>query len=202
MGHVARITIVFRYLPHMAYSLQMYQTRARQIYHHIWQLNALQSSALISRPNKALYCIQHCSDWDITWSEVGPQNTPHTSPSWANYGVSFVSIGVKIDRVITASYCIFQKMVQEMSETQMRELLQMAALRAPPMMWDLLTTHRRLGTPAPPEHDDVDDDLSWCVCQHCRPMPTKQERKCCRFKPEHCLSRRHVSGKPKMRVLC
>ena len=34
------------------------------------------------------------------------QETPHTSPSQASYGMSFVRIWVKIDRVIMASHCI------------------------------------------------------------------------------------------------
>ena len=34
------------------------------------------------------------------------QKTPHTSPSRASYGVSFVSNGVTIDRIITASHCM------------------------------------------------------------------------------------------------
>ena len=34
------------------------------------------------------------------------QQTPHTSPSRASYGVSFVKILEKTDRVITAPHCI------------------------------------------------------------------------------------------------
>ena len=34
------------------------------------------------------------------------QQTPHTSPSRASYGVSFVTILEKTDRVITAPHCI------------------------------------------------------------------------------------------------
>ena len=34
------------------------------------------------------------------------QQTPHTSPSRASYGVSIVRILQKIDRVITAPHCM------------------------------------------------------------------------------------------------
>ena len=36
------------------------------------------------------------------------QTTPHISPSRASYGVSFMRIRVKIDRVITAPHCILE----------------------------------------------------------------------------------------------
>ena len=42
-----------------------------------------------------------------THQRLYSQKTPHISPSRASYGVSFVRIWVKIDRVITAPYCIF-----------------------------------------------------------------------------------------------
>ena len=38
---------------------------------------------------------------------LNSQKTPHTSPLRASYGMSFVSILVKNDRVIKGFYCIF-----------------------------------------------------------------------------------------------
>ena len=39
---------------------------------------------------------------------LNSQKTPHTSPLRASYGMSFVSILMKNDRVIKGFYCIFQ----------------------------------------------------------------------------------------------
>ena len=36
---------------------------------------------------------------------LNPQKTPHTSPLRASYGMSFVSILMKNDRVIKGFYC-------------------------------------------------------------------------------------------------
>ena len=44
--------------------------------------------------------------WQNVSQTLDSQNTPHTSPSRASYGVSFVSILEKIDRVLMAPYCI------------------------------------------------------------------------------------------------
>ena len=44
--------------------------------------------------------------WQNVSQILDSQKTPHTSPSWARYGVSFVRILKKIDRVITALQCI------------------------------------------------------------------------------------------------
>ena len=49
----------------------------------------------------ALQCQQQ--NMNQTWSS---QQTPHSSPSRASYGVSVVGILRKIDRVITAQHCI------------------------------------------------------------------------------------------------
>ena len=37
---------------------------------------------------------------------LNPQNTSHTSPWRASYGMYFVRIGEKIDRITTAPHCI------------------------------------------------------------------------------------------------
>ena len=41
---------------------------------------------------------------------LDPQKTPHTSPQWTNYEVSFVNICEQIDHVITPPHCTPQKL--------------------------------------------------------------------------------------------
>ena len=43
------------------------------------------------------------------------QQTPHTSPSWASYGVSIMRKLKKIDRVITAPHCVQMSSIQYMN---------------------------------------------------------------------------------------
>ena len=43
---------------------------------------------------------------------LDPQKTPHTSPKRASYGVSFVNIYEKIDRVIEALHCMWNSLTE------------------------------------------------------------------------------------------
>ena len=43
---------------------------------------------------------------------LNSQKTPHTSPLRASYGMSFVSILMKNDRVIKGFYCIYSSVIQ------------------------------------------------------------------------------------------
>ena len=45
---------------------------------------------------------------------LNPQKTPHTSPLRASYGMSFVSILMKNDRVIKGFYCISYLLMDEL----------------------------------------------------------------------------------------
>ena len=45
---------------------------------------------------------------------LNSQKTPHTSPLRANYGMSFVSILMKNDRVIKGFYCNSNALVMEL----------------------------------------------------------------------------------------
>ena len=45
---------------------------------------------------------------------LNSQKTPHTAPLRASYGMSFVSILMKNDRVIKGFYCIVQSVLQLM----------------------------------------------------------------------------------------
>ena len=67
--------------------------------------------AVIARPNITWVCACYKNDWGkirirgyIHKRQIYIQ---YISPSRASYGVSFVRTWVKIDRVITAPYCIF-----------------------------------------------------------------------------------------------
>ena len=44
--------------------------------------------------------------WQKVSQTLDAQNTPYTSPSWPSYGLSFVRILAKTDRIITAPRCI------------------------------------------------------------------------------------------------
>ena len=66
----------------------------------------IQSSAVITRSYLLPYYIPHFDKWQKKNEILKPQQTPHISPSRASYGVSIVRIWEKIDRVITATYCM------------------------------------------------------------------------------------------------
>jgi len=38
------------------------------------------------------------------------------------------------------------------------------------------------------DYTPVPGQPTWCVCQHCREMPTDIERKCCGQRPDRCIS--------------
>uniref|UniRef100_A0A8C5GNW0 P2X purinoreceptor 7 intracellular domain-containing protein n=1 Tax=Gouania willdenowi TaxID=441366 RepID=A0A8C5GNW0_GOUWI len=46
----------------------------------------------------------------------------------------------------------------------------------------------RSGSNAPAPGTQVSNQLSWCVCNNCRDMPTDVECKCCGQQPEACIS--------------
>ena len=80
------------------------------------------SSAIITWSNTTWYCIQYSSYWAVN-RNLCTQQTPHTSPSRASYGVSLVRNLENIDNVITAPHCIwtmlhndFQRPVQIVSK--------------------------------------------------------------------------------------
>ena len=66
--------------------------------------NIIQSSAFITRSNKHILYTTAATETELN-HRLNAQKTAHSSPSWANYGVSFVRIWVKIDRLITAPHC-------------------------------------------------------------------------------------------------
>ena len=72
-------------------------------------ITVIQSSAVITRSNLVRYCINYCRNWGENINEMlDPRKTSRTSPWHASYGMSFVDIFEKIDRVVTAPHCIFR----------------------------------------------------------------------------------------------
>ena len=74
----------------------------------IYLLWYIQSSVVITPPNITRYCIHHCRNWGRVssrgWTHKRPTIPRLSSP--ASYGISFVNIFDKIDRVITTPHCI------------------------------------------------------------------------------------------------
>ncbi|KAL1006776.1 hypothetical protein UPYG_G00076950 [Umbra pygmaea] len=90
----------------------------------------------------------------------------------------------------TAAY--EQDKICEMSLDQSHQVLELCLTRDPSLMFDVL---QRLSENAPPTGPPVSGQLTWCVCQRCREMPTFVEKKCCGQHPEYCVSmlRRYVT---------
>lgn len=59
--------------------------------------------------------------------------------------------------------------------------------RSPGLLMDVMAFFE---VPPGPEHDDQPaGQPQWCVCGHCREMPTPEELICCRQRPQDCVSR-------------
>ena len=68
--------------------------------------NLIQSSTVKTRSNLKYY-IQYCDDSNINYHTSNSQQTLHSSPSRASYGVSIMGILKKIGRVITVPHCMY-----------------------------------------------------------------------------------------------
>ena len=66
----------------------------------------IQSSAIITRSNITWYCTRHCKTWGRIWIRGWVHKTSHALPYRSSYGMSFVNILQRIDRVIMALHCI------------------------------------------------------------------------------------------------
>ncbi|XP_060553661.1 5E5 antigen-like, partial [Ruditapes philippinarum] len=78
-------------------------------------------------------------------------------------------------------------LVESLGGDAAKEILCMAVDRQPGLILDILDRiepaqpagfHPQPGSPSP----------SWCCCSKCRDMPTVEERVCCGYTPEYCLS--------------
>lgn len=78
-----------------------------------------------------------------------------------------------------------QRLLQEMTLEEHRELSTLLLERQPGLIFDALMMHqRRHGSPPFAGIPGV----PWCTCGNCREMPTDQERKCCDQEPVNCVS--------------
>ena len=83
-----------------------------------------------------------------------------------------------------------EKIVQ-LSEEQLRELLNNVVNRQPGMIFNLLEELEKGSggdSPAPPPPPPPTSSLPWCVCGECRRMPTQLEEVCCQMTGD-CLSK-------------
>ncbi|XP_054605979.1 uncharacterized protein [Nothobranchius furzeri] len=73
--------------------------------------------------------------------------------------------------------------IQNLNPQQAIDILTMVLDRDPGVLFDVLALS---GPPAttPP----TSNQPSWCVCSHCRDMPTDLEKKCCQQPPQTCIS--------------
>ncbi|KAK9951847.1 hypothetical protein ABG768_017722 [Culter alburnus] len=66
---------------------------------------------------------------------------------------------------------------------QSHQLLQRCLTRDPSLLFDIMDTQGTAVAPTP-----VPGQPTWCMCLHCREMPTDIERKCCGQHPNDCIS--------------
>ncbi|XP_048778906.2 uncharacterized protein LOC125661448 [Ostrea edulis] len=74
--------------------------------------------------------------------------------------------------------------VDALSPDEMRDTLKRVVRENPEYLFSILEPEQRFqpsggGTVQP----------SWCICSHCRDMPTPREKVCCQRNPDNCISR-------------
>ncbi|CAM4276197.1 unnamed protein product [Leuciscus chuanchicus] len=78
-----------------------------------------------------------------------------------------------------------REQIQQLNLQQTQQVLKQCLARDPSLIFEVLS---HLGPAAPPTLPPVPGQLSWCICQRCREMPTVVERKCCLQQPPLCIS--------------
>ena len=80
-----------------------------------------------------------------------------------------------------------------MDEDGRKKLLSDVAERMPGVVLNLIE-QQSSGPPQATHPPASTIDPGWCVCGHCREMPTDAERLCCRQVPQRCFSTLAVSA--------
>ncbi|XP_070554571.1 P2X purinoceptor 7-like [Ptychodera flava] len=92
---------------------------------------------------------------------------------------------VDVEADIAQRKATLQAMISKMSSEEKDNLILEMVERNPSMVFDLVKTPApQQGYHPPPSANQP----SWCICSHCREMPTLPERKCCNKQPEFCIS--------------
>ncbi|KAK7916713.1 hypothetical protein WMY93_012474 [Mugilogobius chulae] len=68
-----------------------------------------------------------------------------------------------------------KKRIQKMGLEECQQLLHQCLQREPGLIFDILSHTPDPPPPGPPNPEQ----LRWCVCRNCKPMPTLHEQKCC-----------------------
>jgi hypothetical protein len=102
------------------------------------------------------------------------------------------SDAVRVQRLEAERMIQLRKDLQAMPVEMMRDLLQRVIEREPGLVFDVLDSLKSPTTEEPqPEPPAADPEpaaaVPWCICNHCRQMPTLIERKCCQCR-ETCLA--------------
>lgn len=88
------------------------------------------------------------------------------------------------------TFTSLQARIQSLDLHQMQQMMRAALTRNPSMMFDLV--HQTSGPPGPQPQPPAAQP-TWCVCTHCKEMPTLIERKCCGEPADSCTSmQRHM----------
>ena len=87
----------------------------------------------------------------------------------------------------------FQDVVEGLAEDKLREIVIATAKRHPSFWHDvqsMVSDGTVAGAPNQGYHPSACHPPSWCVCTHCREMPTLEERRCC-GKTARCTTQDH-----------
>jgi hypothetical protein len=72
-----------------------------------------------------------------------------------------------------------------MSEEKAKEVLLEVVEKQPGIIFDILDV---VGNPGGYHPQPGQTAPQWCVCGNCREMPSADERVCCGYIPQHCIS--------------
>ncbi len=80
-----------------------------------------------------------------------------------------------------------------MNDAKKEELLLEIAKKLPVLVCSLVEKTSSVGQGEGYHPPPDSNQPTWCTCRNCREMPKDEERKCCGFQPNDCLSKLPVS---------